>query len=252
MARKATNSKPDYIEGVLVAGAAIAIVALVVFFVKRVHFFHNEPKFNLANYPVRGIDVSNHNGTIDWPKVAQADYQFAYVKASEGKTHRDQAFKRNVQSAQKAGLSVGAYHFFRKNREGVDQANNLLGAVDGLKLDLPLVVDIEDWDNDSWQDDKLVQRRLRAMVQALQKAGFQVMIYTNGDGYKEYYRPNFSNLDLWLCSFRSPDSLRRTHQHVIQQYSHWGEVPGVNDEVDLNVFMGSQREWEAWLEKVGE
>ena len=44
---------------------AIAIAALVVLFVKREHFFHTEPKFNLADYPVRGIDVSNHNGTIN-------------------------------------------------------------------------------------------------------------------------------------------------------------------------------------------
>lgn len=247
MVRKATNNRPDYIKWMLVAGAAIAIAALVVLFVKREHFFHDEPKFNLADYPVRGVDVSNHNGTIDWHKVADADYQFAYIKASEGRTHRDPAFKRNVKSAQQAGLLVGAYHFFRKNREGRDQAQNLLGAIEGLNLDLPLVVDIEDWDNDSWQNDQQVQQRFREMVKALRQAGRRVMIYTNGDGYSKYYRPNFPDMDLWLCSFRSPDKLRHSHGHCIQQYSHWGEVPGVQDDVDLNVFMGSQREWDAWV-----
>lgn len=247
MARKVSYSKPDYIKWILTAGVAIAIAALVVLFVKREHFFHTEPKFILADYPVRGIDVSNHNGTIKWEQVAEDDYQFAYIKASEGKTHRDPAFARNVKSAQRAGLLVGAYHFFRKNREGTDQAQNLLGAVDGLKLDLPLVVDIEDWENPKWQDDKQVQQRFRDMVKTLQKAGYRVMIYTNGDGYNQYYKPNFPNLDLWLCSFRSPDMLKATHQHRIQQYSHWGEVPGVDGDVDLNVFMGSQGEWDAWV-----
>ena len=113
MARKVSYSKPDYIKWILTAGVAIAIAALVVLFVKREHFFHTEPKFNLADYPVRGIDVSNHNGTIKWEQVAEDDYQFAYIKASEGKTHRDPAFARNVKSAQRAGLLVGAYHFFR-------------------------------------------------------------------------------------------------------------------------------------------
>ncbi|MBQ9217343.1 MAG: hypothetical protein IJ724_05505 [Muribaculaceae bacterium] len=250
MDRKHLDSRPDYIRWMLAAGAAAAIAALVVLFVKREHFFHSVPKFNLADYPVRGIDVSNHNGTIDWMLVAQADYQFAYVKASEGKTHRDTAFERNVKSARKAGLRVGAYHFFRKSRDGVEQANNLLGAVAGVELDLPLVVDIEDWDNDSWQDDKVVQQRFRDMVNALLKAGHRVMIYTNGDGYGKFYRPNFPDMDLWLCSFRSPDVLRDTHRHRIQQYSHWGEVSGVDGDVDLNVFMGSQHEWDTWVDAI--
>ena len=105
----------------------------------------------------------------------------------------------------------------------------------------------EDWENPKWQDDKQVQQRFRDMVKTLQKAGYRVMIYTNGDGYNQYYKPNFPNLDLWLCSFRSPDMLKATHQHRIQQYSHWGEVPGVDGDVDLNVFMGSQGEWDAWV-----
>lgn len=227
----------------------IAVAALVMLLVNRQHIFHETPKFNLADYPVRGIDVSNHNGTVDWKAVAQADYQFAYVKASEGKTHRDNAFRRNVQSAREAGLLVGAYHFFRKNREGADQARNLLRAIDGLALDLPLVVDVEDWDNDRWQDDKQVQQRLKAMIDALIRSGHRVMIYTNGDGYDKYYLPNYANMDLWLCSFRSPDALRNTHRHRIQQYSHWGEVPGVKGDVDLNVFMGTQTEWDTWIEQ---
>ena len=231
-------------------GAVIAIAALVVLFHKRQHIFHITPKFNLTDYPVRGIDVSNHNGTIDWEQVAQDNYQFVYIKASEGRTHRDNAFRKNVEQAKQAGLLVGAYHFFRKNRGGIEQAQNFLNATSGLRLDLPLAVDIEDWDNDNKTDDEQVRERLVTMVNALLKAGRSVIIYTNGNGYDKYYRPNFPDLDLWLCSFRSPDSLRKTHTHCIQQYSHWGEVSGVNGDVDLNVFMGSQNDWDEWLESV--
>lgn len=250
MARKGTYNKPDYIKWLLWAGAAIAVAVLAVLFLNRQHIFHTTPKFNLSDYPVRGIDVSNHNGTIDWKQVAQADYQFAYIKASEGRTHRDNSFRRNVEQARQAGLLVGAYHFFRKNRGGIEQAQNFLNAVSGIRLDLPLVVDVEDWDNDNRTGEKQVRERLVSMVNTLLKSGHRVMIYTNGNGYDKYYRPNFPDLDLWLCSFRSPDALRHTHNHRIQQYSHWGEVSGVKDDVDLNVFMGSQREWEKWLETV--
>ena len=225
----------------------MAIVALVVIVVNRQRIFHIEPKFNLADYPVRGIDVSNHNGTIDWQQVADAGMRFVFVKASEGKAHRDNAFKRNVRQAHQAGLAVGAYHFFRKNRDGNDQAKNFVDAIQGVTLDLPLVVDVEDWDNDNSQDEKVVQQRIRQMVTALEKDGYRVMIYTNGNGYDTYYKPNFADRDLWLCSFRSPDTLRQTHNHCIQQYSHWGEVPGIDGDVDLNVFMGSEAQWVKWL-----
>jgi lysozyme len=248
--RKGTYNKPDYIKWMLWTGAVIAIAALVMLFLNRQHIFHVTPKFNLADYPVRGIDVSNHNGSIQWKQVARAGYQFAYIKASEGRTHRDNAFKRNVEQAHQAGMLVGAYHFFRKNRGGIEQAQNFLNAVQGLRLDLPLAVDVEDWDNDNRTDEAQVRERLVTMVNSLLKTGRSVMIYTNGNGYDKYYSPNFPDLDLWLCSFRSPDALRKTHSHRIQQYSHWGEVPGVKDDVDLNVFMGSQTDWEKWLESI--
>ena len=250
MARKGTYNKPDYIKWMLWAGAAIVVAALVVLFQKRQYIFHIAPKFNLTDYPVRGIDVSNHNGSIEWKQVAQDNYQFAYIKASEGRTHRDNTFRKNVEQARQAGMLGGAYHFFRKNRGGIEQAQNFLNATSGLRLDLPLAVDVEDWDNDNKTDDEQVRERLVAMVNALLKAGRSVIIYTNGNGYEKYYRPNFPDLDLWLCSFRSPDSLRKTHKHCIQQYSHWGEVPGVNGDVDLNVFMGTQNDWDEWLESV--
>lgn len=248
MAKSRSTTRPDNIKWILLAVAAIAIAAMVVLFYNRQNIFKHEPKFNLANYPVRGIDVSNHNGVIDWAKVAQANYQFAYIKASEGKSHRDNAFERNVRQARQAGLLVGAYHFFRKNRDGVEQAQNMLAAIKGVDLDLPLVVDIEDWDNDRWQDEQTVQRRFRDMVNRLISAGYRVMIYTNGDGYTKYYQPNFPQVDLWLCSFRSPDLIKLSHRPVIQQYSHWGEVPGIKDDVDLNVFMGSEQEWDNWVD----
>ena len=246
-ARPNRKTKPDRIKWMLALGAAVVLAFGVLMFHKRHSIFQHEPKFNLANYPVRGIDVSNHNGTIDWKQVADADYQFAYVKASEGKSHRDPAFKRNVRSAQQAGLLVGAYHFFRKNREGRDQAQNLLNAVEGLELDLPLVVDIEDWENSRWQDDKVVQQRFRDMVQALQKAGYRVMIYTNGDGYKKYIKDGQININLWLCAFKQPDKLKHI-PHQLQQYSHWGRVKGIWGDVDLNVFNGSQEQWDKWLQ----
>ena len=87
-------------------------------------------------------------------------------------------------------------------------------------------------------------------VNRLKKKGFEVMLYTNGDGYKNYIAGNLDGEYLWLCSFKSPGTLHKQYGHKIQQYSHWGTVDGVKGEVDLNVFNGSRGEWEKWLAEV--
>src|SRR5215210_6885099 len=62
---------------------------------------------------IRGIDVHGAKGPIDWPRVRQAGFQFALLKATEGRTFDDDRFKANRRDAKAAGLVVGAYHFAR-------------------------------------------------------------------------------------------------------------------------------------------
>lgn len=238
-------SRHDFIPHVFTMGAlALAIVAAI-FVVKR-YFIH--PSVDVSGYSVRGIDVSNHNGRINWDVVASDRLiRFVYIKASEGATHVDSSFIRNATGARRAGLAVGAYHFFRKNREGKAQANNFIKAVGNISLDMPWVVDIEDWDNDAGVNDSLVCKRLLDMVALLEEKGHPVMIYTNGNGYQKFYKPHFQGEPLWLCSFKAPNTL--FNGHIMQQYSHWGEVAGIDGDVDLNIFLGSEHQWKQWLQR---
>lgn len=82
-----------------------------------------------GKYPLRGIDVSHHQGQIDWRRVAADDVAFAVIKATEGGDHVDDAFDRNLREARAAGLAVGAYHFFTFCRPGADQAKNFISVV---------------------------------------------------------------------------------------------------------------------------
>ena len=144
---------------------------------------------------------------------------------------------------------MGAYHFFRKNRSGQEQADNFLDVIKGRTLDLPLVIDLEDdWGNGATTSHDTAVKRLLDMIAVLKGKGYQVMIYTNNDGYDKYYKDLLGDCDLWLCSFTSPDRLNMPH--LIQQYSHEGEVDGVEGEVDLNVFRGTVSEWERYLQRV--
>src|ERR1700749_3727981 len=63
-------------------------------------------------YPVRGIDISHHQGAIDWRRIAEQNIRFAWLKASEGAGWADPTFADHLSNAHAAGLAVGAYHYF--------------------------------------------------------------------------------------------------------------------------------------------
>lgn len=246
MGKRQVPTQPDYIKWLLLAGAAALVVLLGGYAVWRYVLPHSV-NVDRYRYPIAGIDVSRHNGVIDFEQVRDDDYQFVFIKASEGKTYRDDAFDRNYQGAVRAGLKVGAYHFFRKNRTGREQADNLLAAIKGKPLDLPLVIDLEDdWGNGATVSRQTAVERVMDMIDILNGKGYQVMIYTNLDGYNKYYKDMLGDHDLWLCSFTSPDLLT-SMPHRIQQFNHEGSVNGVDGKVDLNVFRGTRSEWKSYL-----
>src|SRR5262245_44920741 len=102
----------------------------------------NDP--DRARYPLWGIDVSHHQGPIDWQVVAsEPNLVFAYLKASEGGDWRDPRFAENWRGARAAGLKVGAYHFFTFCRAPLAQAANFLAVLPRDADALPPVVDVE-------------------------------------------------------------------------------------------------------------
>lgn len=210
------------------------------------HWWRGEIEIDRNKYPILGIDVSSHNGEINFEKVKADGYSFVIIKASEGVDHHDSKFATNYDNARAAGLKVGAYHFFRKKTDGLNQAKNFIETIGWRKLDLPIVIDVEDWSNDKNVENERTQKHLDAMLDNLRSRGYKVMIYTNGDGYKKYVKDGHVNINLWLCSFKQPEKLERI-PHQLQQYSHWGRVKGIWGNVDLNVFNGSAAEWEQWL-----
>ena len=249
MPRRQVPTQPDYIKWLLLAGAAALVVLLGGYAAWR-YILPHSVNVDRYRYPIAGIDVSKHNGDIDFDKVRDDNYQFVFIKASEGMTYKDDAFERNYRGASEAGLKVGAYHFFRKNKTGQQQAENFLAAIGNKHFDLPLVIDLEDdWGNGATVSRQTAIERVMDMIEILNGKGYQVMIYTNLDGYNKYYKDLLGDHDLWLCSFTSPDLLP-TLPHCIQQFSHEGTVNGVNGNVDLNVFRGSSSEWNRYVDSV--
>lgn len=198
-------------------------------------------------YPVTGIDISAHNGTVNFEQVAADSIDFVMIKATEGATFKDRAFADNYRRARKAGLKTGAYHFFRFDTPGHMQALNLLHSVRGRRLDMPLAIDVEDWTNPDNQPVEAVLERLREMTDYLQLHGYPLIIYTNKNGLDRYFEGQPRDIPLWICSFSQPDNALRWH---LWQHTHRGNVSGIEGLVDLNTFNGSRSEWENWLDSL--
>lgn len=198
------------------------------------------------NFPVRGIDLSAHNGDVDFDKVHQSGVEFVYLKATEGINFKDIMFERNAAAARKAGLKVGAYHFFRFDASPHMQALNLAQSVRMQPLDLPLVIDIEQWTNPSGHSADSILNHAAQMARILEKQGHKVMFYTNKHGQARWVRRELKDYPLWLCSLTD---IASPEVYALWQYSHTGKVPGVKGNVDLNVFCGTEIQWRAWVQQ---
>ena len=99
---------------------------------------------------VKGIDVSENNGFVDWQAVADAGMKFAIVRSSYGRNSRDENFLRNVEGAHSVGLKCGAYHYSYAltPEQARREAQNCKQAIEdaGVLLELPVWFDMEDAD----------------------------------------------------------------------------------------------------------
>lgn len=189
-----------------------------------------------ARFPVRGIDVSHHQGEIDWQRVAADDVAFVFMKATEGGDHLDTQFARNLDGAREAGLAVGAYHFFTFCRPGADQAANFLATVPDGATTLPPVVDLEYGGN---CDRRPTEAELRAELDAFlgpieARFGREVLYYAT-EAFLADYGDALAERRVWRRSIAwEPGNT----DWVVWQYHNAGTVDGVTGPVDLNVLKG--------------
>lgn len=200
---------------------------------------------DVSRYPVRGIDVSHHQGAIDWQAVADDQVAFAYLKATEGGDHRDRRFAANSREARAAGLKVGAYHFFTFCRPGADQARNFLAVVPVDPGALPPAVDLEFGGNcGTLPSDVDLRRELEAFLALVEaRHGRQAVLYVTPDFLRSYghalpMRP------LWKRKVVMPPFGGRPW--TFWQFHNRGEVDGIKGPVDLNVFAGDTTAFEAF------
>lgn len=180
-----------------------------------------------------GIDLSHHNGAVDWARLGTQPFEFVYLKATEGTDHTDARFHENWLAATRLGWRTGAYHFYLLCREGAPQAENFIRQVEVRAGTLPPAVDLEHAHNCAARGPReATLAELRAFLDAIETEYGQVpVIYTTPAFHAEWLAgEGFDRHPLWVRSLDGSPDL----PHAIWQYSMKGKVPGIDGPVDLN------------------
>jgi lysozyme len=179
-----------------------------------------------------GVDVSAHQGRIDWRKVRGDGIAFTYVKATEGGDFVDKAFGSNWAGAHDAGLATGAYHFFTLCTPGRAQAEHFLDTVPPDTGTLPPAVDLELKGNCSRRPESAaVHREVVEFLDAVEaRTGRRTVLYV-GHEFEDRYPTERLGRPLWLRRF-----LRRPSQRwAVWQVQGFAHVKGIPGRVDLDV-----------------
>lgn len=242
---KKSNSK-KYILSMSIA----VCLGIAAFFVIK-GFFEEPESFDSSKYFVRGIDVSHHNPILNWDNVMEQDITFAYLKSTEGTTHEDRNYPFNYDLARKSNIKVGSYHFYTFALSGEEQAKHFLKTAKFNSGDLIPAIDVEHSPANPYSKDKefviTVVKELKIMENKLyEHFGVHPIIYTNRDCYKLYIKGNFTKNIIWMCDLHNEPS-DDVNNWKIWQFSHKGELPGVDGHVDLNYYRYTFNEFKELL-----
>lgn len=186
-----------------------------------------------------GLDVSAHQGEIDWAKVSGDGFTFAYLKATEGTGFTDATFQQNWDGARAAGLTTGAYHYFTLCSSGAEQAADFLAAAPPDDSALPPALDLEfDGACEDRPGGADAQTEIDDFTAAVEKAwGRRLVIYSSSDWRQHYGLPVTGPRPDWLYSehARPPQA-----DWAVWQVRFDGKVTGISGGVDVDVLRVEQ------------
>jgi lysozyme len=185
---------------------------------------------------MRGVDVNGAKGSIDWRRVRAAGFEFAFLKATEGRTFDDERFGFNRRAAKAAGLVVGAYHFARPDNNSPEaEAQHFLRVARPKSGELLPALD---WETNpptaAW-----ASRFLRAVETAI---GTPPILYTFPDFLRRTGHFNdLRRFPLWYSRFGPndgqlhPANPPKGFRFGVHQFTSAGQVNGIGGRADLNL-----------------
>lgn len=191
---------------------------------------------------LKGIDVSEHQGIINWDAV-KGNIDFAMLRAGYGRNNIDKQFIRNISECNRVGIPVGIYWFsYAWSVEmAVNEAKYVLEAIKGYKVDYPISFDLEyDTLNYAAKNGVNIGKRLatdmiNAFCSTIEANGYKAMNYANPDFINNKFYNNEVKYPLWLAWYNVAEDRAKDYNPDIWQYSESGSISGIGtNSVDLN------------------
>ena len=193
----------------------------------------------------KGIDVSRHQGEIDWSLVAQDGVEFAFIRVGyrgygSGKMMEDEYFEENITGALQAGIKVGVYFYSQAVTEAEiqEEAAFVLEKIAPYRIECPVVFDVERvTESDGRMNGISIEDRTAFALQfcqMIENAGYKPMIYHNTEmGVMFLGLEALEQYDKWFAAYS--DVFYYPYEYKVWQYSQSGRVQGIQGDVDLNI-----------------
>lgn len=210
--------------------------------------YHFDSKGKLASGNGKfGIDVSSHNGSIDWNAVANSGVEYVIIRCGyrgygSGVLVEDSRYRTNIKGAINAGLKVGVYFFSQAldEIEAVEEASMVLNSISGYQISFPIFLDVE-YSNTSKNgraDGLSVSQRTavcNAFCKTITNAGYRAGVYANKDWLNNHITPSqfSSSTKIWLAQYAKTPTY--SGRYEMWQYSSTGSISGIKGNVDLNM-----------------
>ena len=197
----------------------------------------------IPNAIAKGIDISYHNGTINWDKVKNSDVDFVIIRCGYGDNYTSQDDKKwleNVQACESRGIPYGVYIYsYAENvAQAQSEADHVLRLIKGHKLSYPVFYDLEDEPTTGRHTNQEILNMTRTFCTAIQNAGYNVGVYANKSWFTSKLTDSYyDTLPKWVAQYNSKCTYAK--EYMMWQCADNGKVNGIGTNVDINFLMKS-------------
>lgn len=233
------------LKNVLRKITALVLCAVLVF---TTGDFFSSLNVNAWDYISKGIDVSSHQGAIDWVKVTNNGIDFAIIRSGYGKYvfQEDKNFRSNYSGAKNAGIKVGTYwvSYAMSTEEAYEEAEICYSIIKEYSFDYPVYYDMEVSSQSSSLSKQQITNIGLAFCERLASRGYKVGIYANKNWFTNFIDKDQiinKGYEIWLAQYPSgdyavnPELYDKSQECGVWQYSSKGGVGGISGYVDVNV-----------------
>lgn len=186
----------------------------------------------------KGIDVSYHNGTIDWKRVKQSEVEYAIIRCGYGtndKSQDDKKWEENVKGCTDNNIPYGVYLYSYADtvEKASSEADHAIRLLQGKKFKYPVYYDLEEDAIRKKLSKTEIANIAKTFCNKLSAKGYTVGIYANKDWFTNYLTDScFNNWTKWVAQYNTVCNYQGKYD--MWQCSSTGSVPGISGKVDLN------------------